>query len=145
MNYSGGQARGVLVAVAAGCLVAALTGCGRSTYSVNGQVVWKHDRSAAKELKGYEITLEGKDAEGKPVSGRGTVDEEGKFQIGTYGINDGATLGDHRVAITPPILASGSTARSKILPKYADFAKSALTITVKSGTNEPVLEVERQK
>ena len=34
--------------------------------------------------------------------GRATADEQGKFTVSTYGVNDGAVVGRHRVRVGPP-------------------------------------------
>jgi hypothetical protein len=120
------------------CLVA---GCNvrPETYPVQGKVVWKGG-GEAKELAGYGILLESEDGK---TSASGEIQSDGTFTIGTFGQDDGALEGKHRVAISPPQHTDDTPApRSLIAARYGNLAGSNLTIEVKPGPNNPVLEVE---
>jgi hypothetical protein len=121
-------------------LVVLFPGCGKSLHQVSGKVVFRHTGQPAKELKGYQVNLT---AEDQPVAARGTIDENGSFQISTYGENDGALPGKHKVVIVPP---SGDPLRQpkSILPKrYADPDKSGLEIVVpRDGVTNVILTVD---
>jgi hypothetical protein len=108
------------------------------------------------------VLLDGKPVEGAAVSlvpnaggrfGYGTTDAQGKFTISTYGDNDGATLGGHKILVTkadiiPPTKAAatiedqeellrgggaGWTFKSHIPEKYGSPDKTDLTVEVAVG------------
>lgn len=121
----------------------AFVGCGRSTppvAPVNGKV-----RLNGKPLTtGNVVTM--------PASGRGAhgvIDSDGSFALRTFGNNDGALLGMHKVAVVAyeaPAGASGPEAGygKRLVPKrYTNPETSGLSIDVKSDDdNFPVLELK---
>jgi hypothetical protein len=125
------------------CL-AALAGCGTPrTVAVEGKIVWS-DGQAAGELAGYTVTFESMEAN---VGATGVVREDGTFTVDTDRPGDGAILGKHRVALTPPDpLHDVDRPRPKaILPaRYGDLAKSGLEATIERKRNEVVLTVDRR-
>lgn len=78
-----------------------------------------------------------------PVA-QGHIESNGVFRLSSYGKNDGAIVGKHRVRIVcreAPVLKPGAEAMpGKLLipPKYADFSTSGLTVEVKPSNNEPL-------
>jgi hypothetical protein len=108
---------------------------------VNGEVKFK-DGSSAGALAGYSVSFA---AEGGKVSGSGEVQADGTFKITTYTTDDGAVLGKHRVAISPPLSPDpDKTPPRPVIPaKYFDYATSGLTTEIKTGKNDVELEVER--
>src|SRR5687767_1464167 len=121
-------------------LTCALTGCGSgsATYPVNGKVVWKGG-GEAKELAGYGIVLESED---RKTSASGEIKPDGTFTVST-GMENGALTGKHRVAISPPQHTDDTPAPPSLIPaRYGSLDTSNLTIDVKPGPNNPVLEVE---
>ncbi len=133
--------------ICATCLVSftcALAGCGSgpATHPVNGKVVWKGGGDA-KELAGYGIALESED---RKTSAAGEIKADGTFTIGTFGADDGALEGKHRVAISPPQHTDDTPVPRSLIPgKYGSLDTSNLTIEVKPGRNTPVLEVESSR
>jgi hypothetical protein len=128
-----------------GCVSLWLLGCGsRTIYPVTGNIVYKHSQAAARDLAGYLVTLESLE---KPVGATGTVREDGSFEISTENSGDGALLGKHKVAITPPIPTDVDNLRPvSVLPRrYEKFQTSGLEIVVEAKTNVVELIVEKQK
>jgi len=124
-------------------ICALLFGCGGqpsgdvlSTVPAAGVLTYK-----GKPLEFHQVIFmsEGK----RPAAG--ASDSDGKFTLGTNEVGDGAPPGEYEVAVTyvgPPSTnpAEGMTEfttppppKIKIDRKYADSAKSGLTVTVPSG------------
>jgi hypothetical protein len=118
-------------------------GCGSPTQPVDGRVLFPGGEPATR-LEGYMVTFE---STGEPrVSASGVVQADGTFQVGTYRERDGAVLGKHRVALTPPLPYTDSPPiRSRILAKYEKFDTSGLEVTITRGRNAVTLEVEPVK
>lgn len=82
-----------------------------------------------------------------PASGRpanGVTDASGKYTLSTFGNQDGAVLGTHKVTITSaaesPPMPGTPEAASYVPPatfpaKYGDATLSGFTADVKSGSN----------
>jgi hypothetical protein len=81
---------------------------------------------------------------------RGVIQPDGRFQLSTYGANDGAVIGPHQVRITcfesqrpaggvpTRTKAEAGVGKSLIPPKYTNFDSSGLRVEVKTA-NEPFL------
>ncbi|MFT5526613.1 MAG: hypothetical protein ACI9G1_000964 [Pirellulaceae bacterium] len=121
-----------------------LTGCGAATtHPVQGKVVFIGSEMAASELAGHTVTIETTDIQ-SPVSGTGVVTEDGTFEIGTYDMNDGAVLGQHRVVLTPPLPPVDEPEPPRLIhSKHFLFDTSGWQITITPGINEVTLQVER--
>jgi hypothetical protein len=125
--------------------LALLAGCsGPNVVPIAGQVKFK-DGGDPEPLAGYIVTFEPGE---KRVGGTGVVGADGSFAISTFGENDGAVPGKHRIALTPPP-ATGEGRRPKpaIDKHYGDLETSGLSTDV-LPQREPqsvVLEVERLK
>jgi hypothetical protein len=120
---------------------AAGTGCGSSTYPVEGKVLSK-DGSAIPELEGCTVVFETEDGK---VSAQGSVAADGSFRLSTYKPNDGALPGKHRVLISPPPIYDNPPAPVIIDPRYHDFKSSGLAVTVGPKKNEVLLKVDRAR
>jgi hypothetical protein len=122
------------------CL-ALLTGCGGNTAPVTGRVKF-NDGSDAGALARYQVVFE---SEADKVSASGNIQPDGSFMLSTYGMNDGAVPGKHRVAIKPPASPDPDKPppRPAIPPKYFDPTTSGLSVEIKPGQNSVELEVER--
>src|SRR5262245_61548018 len=118
-----------------------LAGCGGAgLYPVDGEVVWK-DGQPAKEIAGAQITFE---MAGKSSS-HGSLKSDGTFTLHT-GERAGAPAGDYTVLIIEVGRKSiGETGiePAKIDLRYATPSSSNLRATVKPGTNQIKLEVDR--
>jgi hypothetical protein len=143
-------------------LVAAISGCGSGhpqTVPVSGVVTYQ-----GQPVAGAQVSFL---AEGAARAGYGTTDDAGKFQLSTYGANDGAVLGSHTVTIVKPTetvtgagmspddpdagyaaamaqAAQGGSAVKGVLPdKYANPNTSGLTADVtQAGPNEFTFALE---
>lgn len=122
-------------------VAAALAGCGGKTVPINGKVKFK-DGSDAAELAGYAIAFE---AEGVKASGVGEIQPDGSFTISTFGANDGALPGKHRVSISPPSSPDPDKPpqKSKLPAKYENPSTSGLAVEVKPGEGAVEIVVER--
>ena len=122
-------------------LLIALSGCSSrpATYPVEGKVVWKGG-NAATELAGYGVTFESADGS---TSGSGEIQADATFTIGTFGIEDGALAGKHRVAVAPPEPESDKLpAPLRIHQRYRSYDTSNLTAEIGPQQRSVVLEVE---
>lgn len=131
----------------AGGLLLVLAGCGGRPrpYPVLGRVVY---RDGSPVLSGL-VTFESTDAE-KPATARGTIQQDGSFQLTTYKEGDGAVPAHYRVMISsirppPPHLESRVKAAppSPIDGRYSRFEKSGLECTVQPGSNEVTFTVDK--
>jgi hypothetical protein len=67
----------------------------------------------------------------------GMTDHEGKFEMETYAVKDGAPAGDYKVTIEWPAWRRGKkVAPDKLGGKYAKPETSGLTAHVNKGTNQ---------
>ena len=74
-------------------------GCGGGqTAPVDGRVKFK-DGSDVSVLADYEVDFQ---PAGGKTSASGHIAADGTFKLTTFGADDGAIPGQHRVAITPP-------------------------------------------
>jgi len=122
-----------LALTCAGCKPNSSTGTVHGTVTLDGQPL----------ASGNIVTL--------PSSGRGArgVIKNGKFELGTEGDNDGAVIGEHKVAVIArePTQATGPEAPAgKLLvpEKYTNPSSCDLKIDVKAGDNTPTLELKSQ-
>ena len=122
-------------------LTLALTGCNSAkTHPVNGTVKFK-DGADGSALAGYIVDFESVE---QKVSGSGEVQADGTFKISTYGDNDGAVPGKHRVAVSPPLPLPDVTPPKPLIPtKLGGLETSGLEVEIKPGSNDVVLELER--
>ncbi|MGE3804331.1 MAG: carboxypeptidase regulatory-like domain-containing protein [Gemmataceae bacterium] len=111
-------------------VVLLLAGCGSGTAAVTGTVVHE-DGSPARELAGGVVCFD----DGKH-SAVGTIDAEGRFTLGTFGLHDGALPGNYRVAISQPDPDGRSAGEVLIDPRYTRFDTSGLQAEVTTGKND---------
>lgn len=124
-------------------LTSLVVGCGSSNPSValvEGTVTYQ-----GKPVEGADVSFWGK---GAPQAGIGKTDAAGKFQISTFGKNDGALLGPHVVVVAKKASTEGITAAdmaagkkpapitNQIPAKYSDMSQSPLRAEVASGPNK---------
>lgn len=117
--------------------VAIVAGCGSPktpTAEVSGNVTYR-----GKPLTSGAVLFQ-------PSSGptaKGDISSDGSFRLSTFGINDGAILGTHKVGIScyAPDAAAKSPSHEPglgkpLIPeKYLSFQTSGLTAEVKSDAN----------
>jgi hypothetical protein len=74
------------------------------------------------------------------VVAMGTVGPDGRFEIGTYDVADGAPAGEYKATIEwfKVVKAEGGAGRGpNVLPRrYTDPAKSPVSISVAAGSNQ---------
>lgn len=119
-----------------------VTGCGSDdrieTANVSGLVTYNGEPLRIGSLLFVPVA-------GGPTA-EGNIDADGNFTMGTYELEDGAILGQHKVMITaitapggtglPEDVIGGDGAPVSVIPdKFGDMEKSGLIIDVKSGDN----------
>jgi hypothetical protein len=129
-----------LRSAAALLVVLAVAGCGPRLAPVHGKAMLANGRPAA----GSQVVFEG-EVDGKPVTARGDVRDDGSFEMSTYAPGDGVPPGKYRVQVNPPPMVSAEAPVA--LPfssKYVNFQTSGLTFEVKPGqSNELNLKLEK--
>jgi hypothetical protein len=139
-----------------GGLLPAVIGCGDATqkvYKTTGTLVFEDDgKPAAKAPLGFAPATALAEGQRSPFA---MTDENGKFELSTYGDKDGAPAGDYTVFIDPisasrgaggagkpptmPSTSSGppgtamATAASPYAKEYLSSGSSPLKVTIKSG------------
>ncbi|HMC90609.1 MAG TPA: hypothetical protein VKI17_13725 [Gemmataceae bacterium] len=74
---------------------------------------------------------------------QGWTDEEGRFVLSTYDVNDGAPAGDYQVEIFWPAYRRKDMGPDKLGEKFANHETSGLKAHVEPGTNElPPFELQ---
>jgi hypothetical protein len=92
------------------------------------------------------VVVERRDG-GAPVTARGEIQPDGRFELSTDKIGDGVPPGKYRVLINPMDL-SDIPDEKKNLPfdiKYLKFATSGLEYEVKDGANDLAIKLDRSK
>ena len=118
-------------------------GCGpRETYPVRGVVVFADTQQPARELADYIVTF---DSVERRVGGSSPIDGNGGFVLSTLRPGDGAILGRHRVAITPPPRDDGLPADWLIDRRYGDLKTSGLEVEVGQAPNTLTITVDRHR
>ncbi|MBX9681226.1 MAG: hypothetical protein K2X38_20920 [Gemmataceae bacterium] len=116
-----------------------LAGCGgETTAEVKGVVVHKGTPITGGTLIFSPVQS------GKPATAE--VQSDGTYTLSTFGKNDGAVLGKHKVAFTPPPqqLTDEQRTNPKYIappPKYMGLQPNAAEVEVKSGPNKIDLEL----
>jgi hypothetical protein len=123
-------------------LLAFMAGCSsnqKPVYPTKGRVVWE-DGSSVKELSGGMVIFQ---SDAEEISAKAGIDEEGRFVLGTYTLDDGAVAGQHKVAIVQPSAdESGDYKPAHIIdPKYESMETTDLAATIEPKSNEIVLKV----
>ena len=74
----------------------------------------------------------------KGRAAKGKISSDGKFALGTYGLNDGAIIGTHKVSILSALkeeaFESDEVVESKIPVKYSSPVTSGIAFEVKPGS-----------
>lgn len=129
-----------------GLILLVMAGCSSSeekTYEVRGLVRY----TDGKLLREGSVEFERMNAK-KPITATGRIQPDGTFELGTFGLTDGAVAGQHRVVV---IAGQNEASRHerpwllpsiKLHPKYRDFKTSGLQFEVKPESNHFVIEVE---
>lgn len=110
-----------------------------TVYPVEGQVFYS-DGQPASDLKGGQIELTPTDGK---VGARAVILADGKFQVGTNKLEDGAVPGDYLVAIVPPEGEVDKPVVRLIDPKYSNPTQSGLKVTIKPERTTLKLDVDK--
>ncbi len=114
-------------------LLLAVLGCGDRLYPVRGTITLSDGAPLAKGLVIFE-RIEG----GKPLTARGNVQSDGRFELSTTNPGDGVPLGRYKMVINP-LDASDAPDEAKVLPfdlKYVNFTTTDRIIEVKAESND---------
>ncbi len=80
----------------------------------------------------------------KGVTARGVVEADGSFRLTTYQANDGAAEGEYTVVVTwREKLHNGQLGASLLPARYGKADQSGLRATIKSGSNDLILELKK--
>jgi hypothetical protein len=122
-------------------LTLSVVGCGSGKYPVRGTVTLEDGTPLSKGLVIFE-RVEG----GPPVTARGDIKPDGRYELSTERPGDGALPGRYKVAINP-LDPSDVPDERKVLPfdvKYLSHRTSGLTCEVKPGVNEHPIKLSRR-
>ena len=123
-------------------LLAAVCGCGGDgRASARGQVKFP-DGSPVTKLEGGQVVFETTGPDGKPSTATGTIDDQGRFELGTERPGDGAVVGKSKVLVTPPTATGDVPLPLVIAKKYESFETSGIEVEVKPGSNDLTITVE---
>lgn len=108
-------------------------GCGPQKYPVRGSVNLEDGKPLEKGLIVFE-RVEG----GPPLTARGDIRPDGRFELSTEQPGDGVPTGKYRVSLNP-LDTSDVPDEKKVLPfdvKYLNQKTSELEFVVEAGPNE---------
>jgi hypothetical protein len=122
------------------CLVLGVGGCGSGKYPVRGTVTLEDGTPLTRGLVIFERV-----GEGRPMTARGNIQADGRYELSTDKPGDGAPPGLYKVVINP-LDTSDVPDEKKILPfdlKYLNLRSSGLECEVKPGVNEYPIKLLR--
>jgi hypothetical protein len=116
------------------------SGCGMGLEPVRGKVTLPDGKPAA----GSQVVFES-EQDGKKISARGDVREDGSFELSTFKPGDGVPPGRYKVQVNPPpVVNAEGPNTSPFHAKFSNFQTSGLEFEVKSGAkNEFPIQVTR--
>ena len=116
------------------------TGCKPGLQPVRGKVTLANGKPAA----GSQVVFES-EQEGKKMSARGDVREDGSYELSTFKPGDGVPPGKYKVQVNPPAMVNAEAAYvSPFNAKYSSFQTSGLEFEVKAGQkNEFPIQVTK--
>ncbi|MCI0704753.1 MAG: hypothetical protein L0241_27160 [Planctomycetia bacterium] len=120
-----------------------LAGCGgKAQYPVHGKLVYADNEEPVKELADFEVIFT---SESLGVSARGTIQQDGTFQLGTIKETDGAPAGEYIVTLTQPYREPERpyVGDRVVDPAYEDPDTSDLKAEVKAEKNDFVFKLRR--
>jgi hypothetical protein len=131
--------------VLAGLAVLAAAGCNsKGPFPVRGQLLYEDDGTPVRELADQDITFSSTKL---GLEARGTIREDGTFQLGSAKANDGAYPGEYVVTLTQPYPKPErpTTGHRVVDTAYEDPEKSDLRAEVKPGDNNFTFKLRRLK
>ncbi|HEY1375237.1 MAG TPA: hypothetical protein VGF55_00495 [Gemmataceae bacterium] len=120
-----------------------LAGCSSNRSAapaVAGKVV--HKKGDVGKLAGGHVRLKSETDPSLAVSG--SIEDDGSFTLGAYSAGKALTeipAGQYKVRVDPPKDDDGNPKRGLIQPRYQDFNKSGLKVTI-PPPGELVIEVD---
>jgi hypothetical protein len=129
-------------------LAVSSAGCGPQNNPVLEKTIPVHGKVVAADgspVRGGQITFHPKD----PTKGeaRGSIGKDGSFELGTYGVKDGAMPGSYTVSVEPMVYDQQGNMRPdpslRIPPRFADAKASGLTAEVQDGDQSELTIVLR--
>ena len=113
-------------------LLFGVLGCGSRPYPVRGTVTLEDGTP----VTAGTVVFEQRDVE-KPMSARGAIQSDGKFELSTLRPGDGAVPGLYRVLVAPPAQPPDAPpVKSSFDSRYSEFSTSGLEFEVKSEPND---------
>jgi len=111
---------------------------------VRGTVIWADGQPAA-DLAGGVVALQNIDEGSPQKSIHGEIQGDGSFVLRTAGLGEGVLPGDYRAAVMPlRQVTPGAGKRPTIMaPRFENFGRSGLQVTVEPETDEITIKVER--
>jgi hypothetical protein len=110
-------------------LALVFAGCGPGLQPVRGKVTLPDGKPAA----GSQVVFES-DQDGKKISARGDVRDDGSYELSTFKPGDGVPPGKYNVQVNPPPMVNAEApAASPFNARYSNFQTSSLEFEVKSG------------
>jgi hypothetical protein len=129
-------------AIVAAFLMFGLMGCGGGKNPVHGIVTLDDGSPLSKGLVIFE-RVDG----GPPLTARGNVQPDGRYELSTEKPGDGVPTGRYKVAINP-LDTSDVPDEKKVLPfdvKYVNLKTSGLEYEVKPGPNDYPIKLTRRR
>jgi hypothetical protein len=122
-------------------LLLGAAGCGSGLYPVQGKVTLDDGTSVTGGIVVFESRGE------QPITARGEIQPDGKYQLSTHKPGDGVPPGKYRVLITPPPQVDLEAPRVKppYDERYTAFATSGLEFEVTAGPNDIPIKLTRAK
>ena len=123
-----------------------LAGCSDGNprrYPVSGKVLFPDGQP----LTTGTVEFESLDQE-ETLTATGTISADGAFELGTFGVDDGAVPGRYRTVVLSDTEIGTGTERPGLLPpptlhpRYREFRTSGLEYTIEEDDNEITIQVE---
>jgi hypothetical protein len=124
----------------AGLLITFFVGCGPGMQPVRGKVTLPDGKPAAASQVVFES-----EQEGKKISARGDVRQDGSYELSTFKPGDGVPPGKYKVQVNPPPMVNAEGPNtSPFNAKFSNFQTSGLEFEVKVGhRNEFPIQVTK--
>jgi hypothetical protein len=129
------------------CVCLAMVSCadkygGHPPYPTSGQILVNGQPAAEAKVVFHHLGDWGE----RSIVPQALTDDEGRFVLSTYDVQDGAPAGDYRVVVEWPAYRKGRNIGPDLLGgKFARADISGLTAHVEPGNNElPPIEIKAQ-
>jgi hypothetical protein len=116
----------------------ATLGCGKGYHPVRGTVTLEGGQPVANGIVVFEST-----GDEHPITARGEIQPDGRFELGTDNPEDGVRAGKYRVLVTQRVENPDAVLAPAFDSRYTSFKTSGLEFEVKPGTNEYQIKLAR--